>query len=328
MAEILGIIYLIINEINGKCYIGKTIDFKRRMRDHRSAKSKTSLLHKSIRKYGWKNFTVIKLHEDVPMDDIEWLEKHCILIWNTMNPEGYNLRFGGNRGLPSEETKKRISKSVKEAFKPNQRYDIWNQSDDIITKYKDGSTIASISREYKCHRGIIKRILIENNIKIEPRKGIRREDIWSKSEEIIRKYIIGFSLTDLGNEYKCDPNIIQNILKKNNIPRREKSSHNERSREKIRKTSIGRKHSNKTRDLISRKTQDRFYYINTENFQKWRKSSGSSRKTLADLIGCTTKTIGNWEIGKGISPELYSKLSKFIKADPIEKFGEPSRKRN
>ena len=152
MTNITGIIYLIINEITKKLYIGKTVDFKRRMREHQNAKSKFSLLHKSIRKYGWENFSVIKLHEDVPLNDLEWLERHCILIWNTMamDGSGYNLRFGGNRGLASEETKQKISKTQKEKINKNKRNDVWIHENDIIKKYQKGFSALNISNEYNC----------------------------------------------------------------------------------------------------------------------------------------------------------------------------------
>ena len=140
-----GIIYKITNTVTKREYIGQTTDFKDRMRQHKKANSKYQYLHSSIREHGWDKFEVIKLHENVDLKDLEWLEKHCILIWNTLAPNGYNLKYGGSNGLQSEETKRKISKSLlkyhgsEEGIKTKQLvhskiYNIWNDKESIVNK--------------------------------------------------------------------------------------------------------------------------------------------------------------------------------------------------
>jgi group I intron endonuclease len=49
-------IYKITNKINGKVYIGQSINIERRWKEHISDKRKNSLIHLAIEKYGEKNF--------------------------------------------------------------------------------------------------------------------------------------------------------------------------------------------------------------------------------------------------------------------------------
>ena len=85
-----GIVYKITNTVTKREYIGQTTDFKDRMRMHKRANSKHQYLRSSIREHGWNKFEVIKLHENVLIKDLDWLEKHCILIWNTSPPNTPN----------------------------------------------------------------------------------------------------------------------------------------------------------------------------------------------------------------------------------------------
>lgn len=159
-----GVIYKIINNINQKLYIGQTTNFEDRIRQHKKARSEYSLIHKAIRKYGWNNFSIVKLHESVPIKDLEWLEKYCISIYNTIIPNGYNLKYGGNNGLHNEETKQKIRLTLKKKKPLNYRKDVWNQKSKIIKEYQKGLSTIVIAKKYQCGSDLIRKILIENNI--------------------------------------------------------------------------------------------------------------------------------------------------------------------
>ena len=112
-----GIIYLAINKINGKMYIGQTIDFKRRIYQHRIIKDNCAI-HKAIIKYGWNNFEwhIIDIcHGDA--NNLNILEKHYIEHFGTYH-YGYNETFGG-QGVSrldfkhSEKTKRKMSQTRK-----------------------------------------------------------------------------------------------------------------------------------------------------------------------------------------------------------------------
>lgn len=113
-----GSIYKIVNIKNAKCYFGKTIHFKERMRAHRlSAKKGKTHLARAIKKHGWENFKVEIMIDDVPEEDLSGLEKSYIEIFDAMNPnKGYNLTHGGDGTsgwVPSEEWRKKQSKRMK-----------------------------------------------------------------------------------------------------------------------------------------------------------------------------------------------------------------------
>jgi group I intron endonuclease len=105
-------IYCITNLINGKIYIGKSQNIEQRWKIHYLAKS-NSYIHRSIRKYGLKNFTFEIIKETY---DLNYWEKFCIQLYHSYiydYPErGYNMSKGGegNPGLKySESSKRKIS---------------------------------------------------------------------------------------------------------------------------------------------------------------------------------------------------------------------------
>lgn len=65
--------YKIVNNINKKTYIGITVDFNRRIKQHQKNKS-NSLIHKAIIKYGKENFTYTLLAEGLTIEEAEKME--------------------------------------------------------------------------------------------------------------------------------------------------------------------------------------------------------------------------------------------------------------
>lgn len=92
-------IYMYINKVNGKRYVGKTIDFNRRYKEH--LEDNKSLLERAINKYGIENFDIIILCKDIEdKEELNELEKYYIQYYNTLANDGYgyNLAIGGNGG--------------------------------------------------------------------------------------------------------------------------------------------------------------------------------------------------------------------------------------
>ena len=82
--------------INGKIYIGQSVDPKRRFRSHcYRAKHDTdnSPIHAAIRKYGKDNFKLDILEWT---DDYNQREIELIAEYNSLSPSGYNILKGGN----------------------------------------------------------------------------------------------------------------------------------------------------------------------------------------------------------------------------------------
>lgn len=91
-------IYLLTNKVNGKIYVGKAIDFDRRIRVHSYAKSK-GYIGNAIRKYGWENFSVSILengngltNSDLLRKEKEWIDK----LNSSDRKVGYNLFTRGD----------------------------------------------------------------------------------------------------------------------------------------------------------------------------------------------------------------------------------------
>jgi group I intron endonuclease len=117
----MGYIYRITNKITKQNYIGQTIqDLNERWKQHKSAKSNCRYLKSAFKKYGLENFDfkLICIGFD---SDLNNLEIYYINKYNSIVPNGYNLRLGGNSGgKHNEETKIKISETLKKTLKnPN-----------------------------------------------------------------------------------------------------------------------------------------------------------------------------------------------------------------
>lgn len=109
---------------NGKKYIGQT----RSQPEERWGKNGSRYLKKhkdnsryqqpafayAILKYGWDNFNHEIIANNLTKEEADNFEKLLIAKLNTMDSRyGYNLREGGNNSPISEETKRKISESLK-----------------------------------------------------------------------------------------------------------------------------------------------------------------------------------------------------------------------
>lgn len=116
MAQHTNCIYCYINRVNGKIYIGQTIDFKNRHRTHVQQSSSKYPIDQAFNKYGSENFDAYILAENVPtIDELNKIEMEYIQSLNTLiqNGKGYNMRNGGNNSTLSEISKAKLSASKK-----------------------------------------------------------------------------------------------------------------------------------------------------------------------------------------------------------------------
>lgn len=109
-----GFIYVIENNINGKLYIGQTVNPMKRWSKHCSEKSHCHAIYSAIQKYGKENFDFVLLQNCSSLQELNDREKFWIPYLNSLSPNGYNLiEGGGSSGRCSLETRKRISVSKK-----------------------------------------------------------------------------------------------------------------------------------------------------------------------------------------------------------------------
>lgn len=107
-----GYIYVIENKVNGKLYVGQTIDPDRRCRAHFAWASScgSSALKAAIQKYGKSNFDFVLIESCVDKDSFNRREIYWIRELNSMSPFGYNLTQGGGSDIPGPLTRSRMSK--------------------------------------------------------------------------------------------------------------------------------------------------------------------------------------------------------------------------
>ncbi len=109
------IIYKLLNKINGKCYIGQTIQkLNHRISVHICGKDDNPI-QRAIKKYGIQSFECSVIDNADLKDILNEKEIYWINFLKTKVPNGYNVTNGGDgrTGKLSEETKIKISQSLK-----------------------------------------------------------------------------------------------------------------------------------------------------------------------------------------------------------------------
>ena len=142
-----GQIYLIRNKINNKCYIGQATCFtgtnnsrwgsEGRWKSHvrealKDSKDHCIALNNAIRKYGESSFDVLTLIK-CATNELNLYEVEFIKLYNTIQPNGYNIKEGGSKSKNSSET---IIK-MKDAHLGvrREKYDRKHEEDKDLPKY-------------------------------------------------------------------------------------------------------------------------------------------------------------------------------------------------
>lgn len=150
-------IYIIKNNINGKCYIGQSFKLKKRLLAHINNYSANRypdiLLYRAFDKYGIDNFSFGLLYVvDFQYNGKEWLKTHLDELEKNYIQEynsyinGYNQTLGGDVGVlgfkHTEETKKLLSTTTKKLIEEKQKNpENWIKCKD----WKTGCTYVAIS---------------------------------------------------------------------------------------------------------------------------------------------------------------------------------------
>ena len=147
-------IYKITNQINGKCYIGQSVNIAKRWTEYRcKATSKgsegfESHFYRSIRKYGLENFS-FEILEECLREELNKKEQFYIAKYHSDQQDyGYNLTPGGDSQGPT--TRKLTDKQVEEIFS------LLDNSDLSQTEVRQESFL-SLSRKYKVSDNAIRK---------------------------------------------------------------------------------------------------------------------------------------------------------------------------
>lgn len=111
-------IYIHINKINKKVYIGQTCQNPKKRWENGKGYDSCPRFYNAILKYGWDNFEHIILFENLSLQQANQKEKELIKKYNSTDEKyGYNITSGGSNFHHSEETKRKIGQSNKIALK-------------------------------------------------------------------------------------------------------------------------------------------------------------------------------------------------------------------
>jgi group I intron endonuclease len=121
-------IYKVVNNINGKVYIGFDSNWPSRKKSHYQNYKSNKLnfiLYKSMRKYGWENFTFELIYQSKNREHtLNIMEPFFIEQYSSFK-NGYNMTRGGEGTFgktQSEKTKKEQSKLISERNKKSNWY--------------------------------------------------------------------------------------------------------------------------------------------------------------------------------------------------------------
>ena len=162
-------VYVHTNKINGKKYVGQTINGYRPNKrwDNGNGYINCPYFYKAITKYGWDNFEHEVVSKNLTASEADNFERLLIKKLDTTNPEnGYNLEPGGAKNKTmSEFTKKKLSES--RIGKNNPMYGV------RLTGEKNGMYGKKLSEEHKAKLlQAAKEAKIGKALSIETRKKI------------------------------------------------------------------------------------------------------------------------------------------------------------
>ena len=187
-----GFIYKITNTINGKSYIGQTIqNVKERFYQHCATKCSKAVLdmaiHRAIKKYGKSNFTV-EVIEEVDSTNLNDRERYWIKYYDSYN-NGYNSTKGGQDGC-----------------KPFKDLDV----ESIIKEYNTGKSLRTLGTIFKVDKQTIKDLLIRHNVKLRTTRTYKlsQED----REKILEDFASGLSRKEIMKKWNISKSYVSQLI--------------------------------------------------------------------------------------------------------------------
>lgn len=154
-------IYIIKNKTNNKVYIGQALNIKNRWKKHINILSKNKYIDKKQKpthlqaawnKDGEENFT-FDILEECSKEELDDKEKYWIAYYKSNNRDyGYNKTDGGSNGMPTEESRIKMSEAAvgkpkSEEHKQNMRKPKSEEHRRNIGKGKQGIPISEEAKQ-------------------------------------------------------------------------------------------------------------------------------------------------------------------------------------
>ena len=189
----MGYVYKITNKINGKSYIGKTIDtIEKRFREHiddsKRERCEIRPLYRAFNKYGIENFSIEEI-ERCPIEDLSKREQYWIEFYDTYN-NGYNATLGGDGKILLD-------------------------YDGIITQYLQLHNASEVARIMNCHVDSVLKILHINDIPVKNGIDILRDKLnkpilqYTKQGDFVKEYSSAMEAARALGNINYGPNIIR-----------------------------------------------------------------------------------------------------------------------
>lgn len=272
-------IYVLTNEVNGKIYIGQSwYPLNIRMGKYGENYKHSIYLYNAIKKYGADKFKYDILDVCYDQDTADFLENFYIEKYNSRDHNiGYNIKTGGNAGCHSEETKAKISATLKYKASLWTQEELARRSECIAgwwagkkrgphteKRKEENSTRMKEWHANHVHPMLGKHHSEEAKLNISKKNTGRKFDPevinkrrlklmmnFHREQKIVNAYKNGKTISDIEEEFNTCRSSIYRIIKRNNIPCNSK-----------RNTWAGRKHSEETKKKMS---------IARKNYWKYKK---------------------------------------------------------
>lgn len=179
-------IYIITNKIDGKRYIGQSIDIFRRFQEHRCVSHETNVhLKRALQKYGKENFTYEILEE---CEESELNEKEIYYI-QKLKPE-YNVSLGGQNGM------RKYPESVKEVIRQKAK-EQWDKMPDSEKKQRIKNNLTGRKRGFRQSEDTKEKLRLANLGKKQSTETINR-----RKATVERKKKNGYRQTNQSHKKK------------------------------------------------------------------------------------------------------------------------------
>lgn len=256
-------VYAVLNEVNGKVYVGSTArGFEQRWRQHKQSNSTCRALKSALKKYGVENFSFHILEPisvaGLPLGDARKIlidaEQRWIDLVNPFGENGYNMlpkaysHLGAKR---SDATKAALSRSLKgkkhplERIEKNRQVQLGKKQSEETKEKRRQAMLGRVSpMKGRTHSEETKRKIRENG------KGLHRGPLSAEHRAKLSLAHMGLSPANKG---KPMPEHVKEILRKANAgrPSPRKGVHlSEEEKEKIRQRVTGFKHTIEAREKI------------------------------------------------------------------------------
>lgn len=187
-----GFIYKITNTINGKSYIGQTIqNVKERFYQHCATKCSKAVsnmaIHRAIKKYSKSNFTV-EVIEEIDSANLNDRERYWIKYYNSYN-NGYNSTKGGQDGC-----------------KPFKDLDV----ESIIKEYNTGKSLRTLGTIFKVDKQTIKDLLIRHNIELRTTRTYKLSQ--KDRDKVLEDFASGLSRKEIMIKWNISKSYLSQLI--------------------------------------------------------------------------------------------------------------------